>query len=280
MLNVKNAKIRIVLIILIFSITYLSRYIFLINYNDDIFENLLIDIYNNLRAFETLRDKLQIINFLILDLVLVFVCYLWIMYDKTWRFIMSIISFLSFKLAIAFIFEQKSHEDKIWNYPGFPSISTIYYPNNLNFIDSSSGLYIVLICELNKIKYKKLSKFLIFFFILNLIFLLSLKASNIVSILSGIMIGYYSFCISNKYSNILNYIYDFDKAIRYSNIKYTNLDSHNSANTVDNIISMTVDSRPEDMIKIYENVSIPCGYNISDIIYSYSAVSIAGQKYY
>ena len=193
---------------------------------------------------------------------------------------MAIITFICFKLSLSYIFEQKPHEDKMWNYPGFPFISTTYYPNNLDFINGTTGIYVIIISELNKLKYKKLSKGLIPFFIFHIILMIALRSSNLLSILSGIIIGYYCFRISNKYSNILNYVYDFDKAIRYSNIKYTNLNSHNSANTVDNFMSMTVDSRPEDMIKIYENVTIPCGYGISDFIYSYSAVSIAGQKYY
>jgi hypothetical protein len=150
----------------------------------------------------------------------------------------------------------------------------------MNFICGTSGLYIILICEISKVKYRALSKILIPFFALNTILLLSLRASSITSILAGAVIGYYCFRISMKHSSIFKYIYDFDKAIRYSNIKYNNLNSQSSGSTIDNFMSMTVDSKPEDVIKIYENVTIPNGYNLSEYIFSYSAVSIAGQRYY
>jgi hypothetical protein len=279
MLNVKNAKTRSLLIIVIILAVYISRYIFMIRYDETIFDNLTTSIYNYLRAYNKLRNNLQIFNYLMLDFILIITCYLWILHDKSWRLIMSLSLFYMLKLSISLIFEQKHHEDMIWYYPGVSFISTTYYPSNINFICGTSGLYIILLLEISKIKYRILSKILSPFIILNTLLLLCLRASTFISIFSGMILGYYCFKLSSKHSNIFKYLYDFDKAIRYSNIKYTNLNSQSSGNTIDNFMSMTVDSKPEDVIKIYENVTIPCGYNISEFIYSYSAVSIAGQRY-
>lgn len=274
MINVKNTNIRIIIIITILSLVYLSRYLFIIKYDYTFFEILTEPFYNHLRAIDTLRNNLQIFNFLTLDILIIITFYLWIVYDKSWRFIFSLILFLLSKFLISHLVEFKQNDDMIWYYPGITFLSTTYYQSNNNFPSGTPGLFIISILEILKFKNNFFTKFLFTFAVFNNILLISLRASSFISIIISTLLGLYCFKISEKYSKILNTVYDFDKAIRYSNIRYTNINLQSSTNTIE----MTADSKPQEFIKTYENVNIPCGVKLSDFLYSYSAVSINGQR--
>lgn len=89
---------------------------------------------------------LQIITSLSADILFLIISTVWITQSLSYRFIISLIVYISFGILSNFLLEIKPSENNIWDFPGVPSL-VVNYTNSSNSFLYPFDIGIIMICS-------------------------------------------------------------------------------------------------------------------------------------
>lgn len=186
------------------------------------------DIYDFLKENENIRISLVNTTAFIQDLGVFSLCLAWIIRGKTWRPIITLACFFSFKLLNTASFTMKPIEGHIWDSPEYSSLT---YPSSnedynffftglvgLNFIcfeflfdiHSSIATLISFLCLINTV--------------FQFVFFLSLRACYIIDVGSSLLAAHYFYYLSEYLDHYLQLIYTLhDVDLEYRELSLTKL---------------------------------------------------------
>jgi hypothetical protein len=167
----------------------------------DVFLQLTDPLNQFLMNHNLLRNIWMIISSFLLDIIVVFTSYSWIMNGKTWKPIVAVILFFSLKLICSSLFIVKYPEGMMWDYPGFPSFSGYV------------GLNLICYLELRKLNLINISYLALFELIFQSLMLLSLRANYTVDILSSILAAHYLYLASTQITEYINTKINLDEEL-------------------------------------------------------------------
>lgn len=145
---------------------------------------------------------LLVISSLFVDVIMIILGVIWIVYGKSWRLFVSLITFYIFKIIVQSVFQESSPQGNIIEYPGFPSIMISYLKTNDFFFSAPVGFLVIASLEFlkNGQNYLLISSVLIC--TLQIITRIMLRGNYIIDIFSAIILAHYIFCLADKYCPI------------------------------------------------------------------------------
>lgn len=163
-----------------------------------------------LRSNSRIRNILMILNGLFQDFCFLSFVYVWVMYSKNWRQVISVVLLVFLKLFCQYIFEMKPKDDQIWNWPGFPSLIITYNYSFNYFFAAVVSLNLIQFFEFRKLEMRKMAIFSILAMLYYIGIMLALKAQYLLSIIGGLLCGHYLFICGDKLKDLPNYVYKLD----------------------------------------------------------------------
>lgn len=186
------------------------------------------------------RAALLIISSLGIDLM-VFICFFhWAIYSTSWRLIMSLFSFYTFRAAIQFIFAMQFPEGYLWIYPGFPSLFVSYLKTRDFFFSGHVGFPVILALEWNRIKIYYMQVICYVICLLEFITMVFLRGHYSIDLVSGLVFSHYFFVIIEPLAKIVD------------NWKYMNMTEKNRLPQVEPITNVNVNGlmKQDDYLKV------------------------------
>ena len=103
-------------------------------------QELVKPITNYLEKNTSNRNTLIIFSSLIIDLIVLITCFNWVIYGKSWKFIISIVCFYIFRAIIQNIYQMPFPEKFLFVDPGFSSLTVSYLKTNDFFFSGHVGI--------------------------------------------------------------------------------------------------------------------------------------------
>jgi hypothetical protein len=157
-----------------------------------------------------ITNVLLILNFSMLDVLVILLSYVWIRRGKNWRPVLTLSLFYLHRAVCSHLFIIKPQDNMLWNYPGFPSFTMSYTNNGDYFYSGSIGLYFICIIELFQYGYRSISVLGGVAMFSHIILMITLRSQYFLALTCGFFAAHYFYLISNKYCHILDKIYKFD----------------------------------------------------------------------
>lgn len=150
------------------------------------------------------RSALLIISSLAIDIMVFISFFHWALYSISWRLILALISFYSFRAIIQAMFAMKFPDGYLWIDPGFPSLFVSYLKTRDFFFSGHVGFPIILAQEWNRIKkyYLQIVCYLVCF--LELLTMVFLRGHYSIDLISGLVFSHYFFIIMEPLAIIVD----------------------------------------------------------------------------
>ena len=156
-----------------------------------------------LTTHTTLKHALVIISSLMIDVTVVVLAATWIIFGKNMRVFLAIITFFLFKIFLQEVFFFRLPEGYIWEYPGFPSLTTPYYPANDFFFSGQIGLCMIGLMEFRTNKMSIMKYFSLLTIVFGFFVMISTRAHYIIDLTTGVVAGHYFFLVGTWLDNSL-----------------------------------------------------------------------------
>lgn len=153
---------------------------------------------------KNVTNAITIFSSLCIDIIMLSVCIQWVIKGRSWRLLICLFIFYSFRAVVQGLFQLKFPEGFIWDYPGLPSLAVSYLKTNDFFFSGHVGLPILAACELFKNKKNSLGYFALFGCIVEFIVMTIMRGHYIIDLIFGIITAHYVFIIVDKYIHLLD----------------------------------------------------------------------------
>jgi hypothetical protein len=202
---------------------------------------------NNYFAENEISKKLLLIfSSLCVDLIMIILGLLWVIHGKSWRVFISLMTFYILKIFFQLVFQEKTPDGYLWEYPGFPSIMVSYLNSNAFFYSTPTGFLTLATLEFWKTERMYLSAISFAILLLDISIRNILRANYIIDLFSAIIIAHFLFIISDDFCE--NY---FDNLKNdWLNLKSNNPNMENKENNQNNGLEFENKKSPEIDIAI------------------------------
>ena len=148
------------------------------------------------------KQALLIISSLLVDIIMVALGTFWILYGKSWRLIISLITFYACKVLIQLVFQEAVPDGYLFDYPGFPSIMISYAKTNDFFFSAPIGFLII-----SSLEFWKENNFYLLFLslsvsILEIMTKIFLRGNYIIDIFSAIILAHFIFLLADDFCSV------------------------------------------------------------------------------
>lgn len=161
-------------------------------------------LYKFLLINKYLRNTLLITSSLGIDLI-VFTGFLyWVWFSDSWRLIISLALFYSFRGINQQLFAMGFPKEYLWEYPGFPSLFVSYLKTRDFFFSGHVGMPILLGLEWNRNKKYYFQYVSWFICALEFFTMIVLRGHYSIDLISGIIFSHYFFLIGESYAKSID----------------------------------------------------------------------------
>jgi hypothetical protein len=163
---------------------------------------------NNINKYlhenQLVSSMLTIFSSLCIDIIIIYSCYLWIFYCKSWRLFATLLIFYTLRMFTQFIFQMKYPDGYMWNYPGLPSLTVSYLKTSDFFYSGHTGLPIILACEFLKYKKVNWAYFSLFGCLFEFLIMILMRGHYIIDLVFGIITAHYFYIIVDRYVYLID----------------------------------------------------------------------------
>lgn len=155
-------------------------------------------------AHPYIRDSMQIICSLFMDIMFLITFVHWIYYGKSSRLIITTGMFYLVRAAIQSLFFLPFPTGYWWNHPGIPSLVVPYGRGSDFFFSGHTGFVIICLCEWRKNKNSAMTKFIGIGGIYTMFVLILFRIHYIIDIFAGVIVSHWCFMIVDKHKEIID----------------------------------------------------------------------------
>lgn len=168
----------------------------------DCIDDKLMSLTNTFNSFfsnnTSSKHALVIIGSLCVDIVFVATVLYWLLFAKTWRFMVAFVVFSVVKVLTHYMFNFSFPEGYVWDYPGFPSLLVSYGKTNTFFYSSYVGIPVICALEWRKNGVLFLMVVCLAVSCFESFTVFVTRAHYSIDIISGLVFAHYFFMLSDK----------------------------------------------------------------------------------
>ena len=150
-------------------------------------------------------NALLITSSILIDFTLITSCAYWLLYSRSWRFLIVMLLFYGVRAIIQASFQLGFPEGYIWTNPGFPSLVVAYDKTNDFFYSGHVGMPIIAALEWKKNGFLWPFIGCILVCIIEGFTVLVTRTHYSIDIFAGIICAHYFFIMVNSYVKYLDY---------------------------------------------------------------------------
>lgn len=187
------------------------------------------------------KKTLLIFSSLACDLVAILIGVLWIMKGNSYRMVITLGIFYIFKFAMEFLFQERTPDGNLWEYPGFPSLMVGYLKTDTYFYSTVMGFLLVAALESYKLDNTYLCVFAIITLIFEMFTRIVLRGNYSIDIISSLILAHFIYIFANEWcpkyidkSNNVWFNLSNDEDAQSSDVNNKSISTNNDALLGDN----------------------------------------------